>query len=134
MIALSSTAAAAYAYLAAPPTHAVLIACSVAFIDATGHYDMVATYNLGNVDNTGTFTPHAHAQSVVLSLPTRFDPSKRAQESAMVANLLATGAAPDPANPGNTIAVPAKKKNDWKIADVDAIAAYYHPKLGGTLV
>ncbi len=134
MIALSSTATAAYAYLAVRPTHAMLISCNIAFSDSTRHYQVIATYNLGTLDGSGNFVRHENAQAVVLSLPSQFDPTNRAREDAMVANLLAAGATPDPANPGNAIAVPTKKKNDWKIADVDAIAAYYHPKLGGTLV
>ncbi len=135
MIKLTTTATAVFAHLVTPPTHALVTHASMVHEPWPGGLNALnVNYVYGNLDATGAFTPNPHCPPVVVNLPTHFDPANKANEMAMLANLLLAGTVPTPGNPLVSTAVPSKKAGQFQLTDVDAIFATMKDALAGSIV
>jgi hypothetical protein len=126
-----------WSFLAVAPTHAMLLWRHF------GQVEVSAVYSIGNLDDNGNFIENQNTNQY--RTPEKNEgwtrPAVRLSDDmnipgvqTAIANLLNAGVAPDPTNPVNTIVVPAKKAGEAKIADFDALFAFFVSELNGTVV
>jgi hypothetical protein len=113
------------------PTHAHAVSHSVSNIGARG---ILCTYWFGTLNADGMFVQTDQAAIVTVHIPNALLGHASPEDSeTLINNLLGADVAPDPANPLQAIPVPGKREGDWKLQDVDAICAWAHPDLKGTV-
>lgn len=133
MLQLSAAALVQYSYLINPPTHAVLTSFNAVFQPWSNFFNVTVNYRLGTIVG-GVFTPMDTVPMVIIDLPTRYDPTKKAAELTLIQNLVGAGIVPTPGNPSVPLSTPTKKLGDWKGCDLDAVFSVIDSRLAGTVV
>jgi hypothetical protein len=104
-----------------------------------------AVYAYGTLDSTGSFIPVQlpdaviHAQADITDYATVYAghprvPDRSVPNTAALAALRSAGVAPNPSNATETISVPNKKADDFKVCDLDVYFSFIDPRLSGTYV
>ncbi len=118
MIALDTAGQATFSYLAAPPTHLDLVRRTIDLRNGATVVEMV--YNAGVWDGT-TWSPNPHVQDVIV----RVAATDSGDAATALMNLLGPGVTPSHADPRVSVSTPAKKRHDYKVADLDAVALHF---------
>ena len=134
---LNAASVAKFAYLAVVPTHAVVASRTI--LTKPGSFGIAGlniNYWFGTLDAGVAFIVNANTGTHVFEIPNprlvvAIDP---AILSIILGILFGAGTSPNPIDPTTPILVPAKKAGDHKIVDIDAVAAFLDPALGGTVV
>jgi hypothetical protein len=135
MIKLDLSVTEKFDHLKAPPTHALCYWRALHYHPTNTHAgpSLKVHYEYGTLDGDGKFVRSPWTAAIDVRLP---DANVIHQEIAneMLGHLFEPGRVPHPADPRQSIPVPAKRAGECRLHDIDAICAAVFPELKGEVI